>query len=194
MVGGARGVEEFLRPARGLEALCARDDGRGGDRNRGRGVEVAIVGGSADRGAEVGELAIEPLVHVMLALAVGPPREHLGRARRVVAGMQRPRAADVRGLGELFLGELADRLQQRVAGMTRQTVGVDERLAYERLEHVQHAVLVEPVTGDRDGGVEVEPTREDRASVQQVAFPVVEQVVGPLHRVAQRLVALEASS
>ena len=90
--------------------------------------------------------------------------------------------------GELFLGELADRLQHRKPGPPRRPVGDQQRLADQRVEQIQGGEVIIG-THDGAGAFEVESAGEHRTSLQQHLFRVIEQVVGPRHGVAQRLVA-----
>ncbi len=91
---------------------------------------------------------------------------------------------------KLFLGELADRLQHRKSGPPRGSVGDQQRLAHQRIQQIQHGVVVGVVeSGHRAGALEIEPTREHRTPLQQRLLRVVEVVVGPCHGVAQGLVA-----
>ena len=76
MFDGFRGFDELLGPCDGFVLLnqsseeCVQGDGRGG-------VEVVVVGGPPERGAQVGEFGGEP--HVSLALPrTVPQREHIG--------------------------------------------------------------------------------------------------------------------
>ena len=92
----------------------------------------------------------------------------------------------------MFLGELADRLQHRKPGPPRRPVGDEQRLAHQRIQQIQNGVVVGAIeSGDRAGTLEVESTGEHRTPLQQRLLGVVEQVVGPRHRVAQRLVAFQ---
>ena len=96
------------------------------------------------------------------------------------------------GGGKLFLGELADRLQQPVAGVSPDLLGGDERLAHQRVQHdptrrtrrARHRTRA--VAAARSN-----PPANTEQQSQHRPFVVVEQVVGPLHRVAQRLVAFQ---
>ena len=91
---------------------------------------------------------------------------------------------------ELFLGELADRLQHRKPGPPRRPVGDQQRLAHQGVEHIQCGQVVAAATDCARSG-EVEPSGEYRTPCQQRLFGVVEQVMGPLHRMTQCLVALQ---
>ena len=100
---------------------------------------------------------------------------------------------DLSGLAagdELLLGELADGLQHRKPGPPRRPVGNQQRLAHQRVEQIQDGQVVAAATDCARSG-EVEPSGEHRTACQQRLFGVVEQVVGPGHRVTQRVVALQ---
>ena len=79
-------------------------------------IEVGVVGGPAEPGAQVGELDIDPIDRGALA---GPvPHVPVGDGLLgEVAGVTIPDLVDRAGGGQLLLGELADRLQHPVAGM-----------------------------------------------------------------------------
>ena len=106
--------------------------------------EVALVGGPAEPGPQVGELDVHPVERDALA---GPvPDVPVGDGLLgEVGGVTIPDLVDRAGGGELVLGELADRLQQPVAGVPADRVGGDQRLAHQRIQQVQHGVLVEAV-------------------------------------------------
>ena len=67
----------------------------------------------------------------------------------------------------------------------------DQRLAHQRVQQVQHRVLVlsAPAHRDRSGGVE--PVGEHRTAAQHVPLVGVEQVERPLHRLTQRLMPFQ---
>ena len=94
--------------------------------------------------------------------------------------------------GELLLGVLADRLQHAVAGMAGDPFDRQQRLPNQGVQDVQHVVVVEAVVQVCRRS-DVETVGEHRAMLQHEPFAGVEQVVGPAHRVAERLVAFEAS-
>ena len=150
-----------------------------------------LVGGPAEPGPQVGELDVHPVHRHPLA---GPvPHVPVGDGLLgEVAGVTIPDLVDGAGGGQLFLGELADRLQHAVAGVAADPLDGHQRLAHQRIQHVQHGVLVEPPSAaHRHRGGQVEPAGEHRTAVQHRPLVVVEQVVGPPHRVAQRLVAFQ---
>src|SRR6185437_14671548 len=108
MVDGAGGLDELLGPGDRLIVFDqkAEDPRVGGD--GGGGVEVAVVGGPAKRGAQIGQLETEPVVGLALAGAV-PQGQDGGFAPAEVAGMRRARLGGRTARDELLLGELADR-------------------------------------------------------------------------------------
>ncbi len=150
-------------------------------------IQIAVVGGPAKRGAQIGQLDSEPVVGLTLAGAV-PQGQDVGFASGEVARVGGPNLGCFAAGDELFLGELADRLQHRKPGPPRRPVGDQQRLAHQGIEQIQGG---EVIIGTHDGAgtLQVESPGEHRTPLQQRLFRVVEQVVGPRHRVAQRLVA-----
>ena len=156
-------------------------------------VEVALVGGPAERGAQVGELGGEPVVGLALAGAV-PQGHDVGFTTGEVPGMGGPNLFRFRRTGgdELFFGELADRLQHRKPGPPRIPVGDQQRLTHQGVQQIQHGVVVGAIESAYcTGTLQIEPTREHRTPLQQRLLLVIEVVVGPCHRVAQRVVAFQ---
>jgi len=96
------------------------------------------------------------------------------------------------GGGELFRGELTDRLQHRIAGPPGRPIGDQQRLAHQGVKQIEDGVVV---IGTCDGAsaLEVESTGEHRTPIQQRLFCAVEHVIGPTHRLAQRVMAFLAS-
>ena len=96
----------------------------------GRGLDVALRGAPAERGAEVRELGRHPVDRVAEpgSVPLVPPRGHLARE---VGGVPIARAVEVAELGQLVLGELTDRLEEAVPDRARDPAGDDERLAHE---------------------------------------------------------------
>ena len=93
---GPRGLDELLGPCERLRtARTQKPSERRVDRDGGRGVEVVMVGGPPECGAQVGQLDGEPVVSFALARTV-PQRQYIGFARprssgRVRCGPHRPR-------------------------------------------------------------------------------------------------------
>ena len=92
-------------------------------------------------------------------------------------------------LGQPVLGELTDRLEQRVARACGGVLGDDERLAHERVEVAQHVDVVCVLDDGHETG-QVEAAGEDGQHAEQGAFVVGEQVVGPPDRVPEGELAL----
>ena len=108
----------------------------------------------------------------------------------VVTGDLR-RAAGV----ELLGGVLTDHLQQPVSRDTLTFVAFHQRLRHQRREQLERLELVGADTRrDRDGGVEVEAADAHRQTIEQRAFVVGEQVVGPVDGGAQGLVSFQAGA
>ena len=118
MVDGAGGLDQLFGPGYRLVVFDQIAEQRrvGGD--GGGDVEVAVVGGPPKRGAQVGQLDGEPVVGLTLAGAV-PQGQDVGFAPGEVAGMRGPDLGRLAAGDELFLGELADRLQHRIPGPPR---------------------------------------------------------------------------
>ena len=85
---------------------------------------------------------------------------------------------------ELVLGELADRLEQGVAGARPGVIGDHQRLAHERVEVPEDVDVVGPAD-HRDERGQVEATREDRGRPEQGSLVVGQQVVGPVDGVPE---------
>ena len=115
-----------------------------------------------------------------------PPPDRLAReVRRVpVAG----RLALI-GLRQPLVGERPDGLEQAVPGPRGAVVGDDEGLAHQRVEQPQHLDVVARL-GDGAQRRQVEAAGEHRRRAQHRALVVVQQVVGPRHRVPQRRLAI----
>ncbi len=190
MVDRTGGLDQLFSPGYRLKGLDpqAEEPRIGGD--GGGGVEVALVGGPAKRGAQIGQLDSEPVVGRTLAGAV-PQGHDVGFPPSEVAGMRCAGFGRRPAGGELFLGELADRLQHRKPGPPRRPVSDQQRLAYQGIEQIQGGEVIIG-THDCAGTFEVESPGEHRTSIQQRLFRVVEQVVGPRDGVAQGVVAFQA--
>ena len=87
------------------------------------------------------------------------------------------------------VGELADGLEEAVPGARGGVVGDHERLADQRVEMSEHVDVVGAVDHRADAR-EVEAAREHRRQAEQLALVVVQQVVRPRHRVAERELSL----
>ena len=83
------------------------------------------------------------------------------------------------------LGELADGLEEAVAGAGGREVGDHERLSDQRVEMPEHVHVVGPVDHGADAR-QVEAAGKDRGQAKQLPLVVGQEVVGPLHRMAER--------
>ena len=144
------------------------------------------------RGAQIGQLHGEPHVRLPLARAV-PQRQDVGFPPGEVPGMGCPGCGRRSVGGELFLGELADRLhiEYRVRLVDWSATSSDLRTSASstrgwRTRRGRRIPRPRRRFGGRTAG-------EHRTSVQQRLFRVVEQVVGPRHRMTQRLVAFQSA-
>ena len=142
MVDGAGGLDELFGPRDRLVIFDHKAEERrvGGD--GGGDVEIAVVGGPPERGAQIGQFGGEPVVGLPLSGAV-PQGQDVGFAPGEVAGMRGPDLGGLAAGDELFLGELADRLQHRKPGPPRRPVGDQQRLAHQSVQQIQHGVVVE---------------------------------------------------
>ena len=187
MVDRAGGLDQLFSPGYRLKGLDpqAEEPHIGGD--GGGDIQIAVVGGPAKRDAQIGQLDREPVVGLTLAGAV-PQGHDVGFASGEVPRVGGPNLGRLTAGDELFLGELADRLQHRKPGPPRRPVSDQQRLAHQGVQQIQGG---EVIIGTHDGAstVQVESTGEHRTPIQQRLFRLVEQLVGPGHRVAQCLMA-----
>ena len=118
MIDGAGGFDQLFSPGYRLIGLdpYAEQPHIGGD--GGGDIQIALVGGPPKRGAQIGQLEGEPVVGLPLAGAV-PQGQDVGFTPGEVAGVCGPDLVGVAAGHELFLGELADRLQHRKPGPPR---------------------------------------------------------------------------
>src|SRR5262245_43606311 len=110
MVHGAGRLNELLCPSYRLEISDKCAEERRIRHYGGGHVEVALVGGPPERGAQISELDGEPDVGVALAGTV-PKEQDVCFPSGEVTGMRSPDFGRRATSGELLLGELADRFQ-----------------------------------------------------------------------------------
>src|SRR6202011_2767052 len=110
-----------------------------------------------------------------------------------VAGVGGARLGGLPRGGELLLGELANRLQHRKPSAPRGVIGDQQRLANQSIEYVESREVIVRA-GDGLSAGEVEPSCEHRTTVEYRPFTIVKQVVGPLHRVTQCLMAFQPAA
>ncbi len=138
----ARRLDQLLCPRNRLKVLDAEEAEKPGVRRNGRGnVEVTVVGGPAERGAQIGEFGGEPGICLPLARAV-PQREDVGLAVGEKPCVGRTRLGRFPAFDELLLGELADGLQHRKPGPTRRPICDEHRLAHQRVKQIEDRELV----------------------------------------------------
>jgi hypothetical protein len=78
--------------------------------------------------------------------------------------------------------------------MPRGAIGQEQRLAHQGIKQIENGIVVGVVKSCyRAGTFEVEAAGEHRTSVQHHLLRVVEQVVGPGHRMTKRLVVCQAA-
>ena len=118
VVDGAGGFDQLFSPGDRLKGLDRKAEPPhiGGD--GGGDIQIALVGGPPKRGAQIGQLDGEPVVGLPLAGAV-PQGHDVGFASGEVARVGGPNLGCFAAGDELFLGELADRLQHRKPGPPR---------------------------------------------------------------------------
>jgi hypothetical protein len=93
----------------------------------------------------------------------------------------------------LFPTELAQRLQEVIARAERRAFDVDHRLVHEIAQHVGDVHHFDHVVGtNRLGSVEIEATGENRQPVEQATMSLIEQLIRPVDRDAQRAMPVEA--
>ena len=89
------------------------------------------------------------------------------------------------GVDQPILGELPDRLEEAVAGAAGAVVGDEQRLPDQGVEMPEHLHVVDAIDHGADPR-EVEAADEDRRQDEQLPLVVGQEVVGPLHGMAQR--------
>ncbi len=183
-IGLLRGREHALGPADGLEELDGEPhQGSVGGEVSGR-LHLTAVEAPPVRRPQVRQLRLHPadVGPPLRAVPALPPPDGLAREVRRVS-VARPHAR-IR-LRQPLVRERPDGLEQAVPGPCGAEVCDDERLAHQRVQHPQHLDVVARL-GDGAQGRQVEATREHRGPTQDRALFVVEEVVGPGHRVPQR--------
>lgn len=186
-LGVDRRREGLLGPNHRLKTLQGPTQQGGVCGDGSGGGQVRPVGGPPESGAEIGEFGIEPIEGRPLVRAV-PDLPVSDGLVGVVRGMTVADLADGPGGGELFLGILADGFQNAIASVAALLADRDQGFADQRVQHVQHLVLVE-IVAEVGGRSEIEPAGEYHTTLQQCPFVAVEQVIGPAQGVAQRLMA-----
>ena len=129
-----------------------RSDRRGRDR-------VTPVGGPTEPQSEIGELHLSPGDRFEVAGPVPrtPPSERL---LREVAGMTIAQVAAAATGCHMVPGELTDRLQHRVPRLFRESCCGDQRLAPQRIDHIEQFVLVAAIADDSQRRDEIKPASE----------------------------------
>src|SRR5439155_3048295 len=108
----------------------------------------------------------------------------------LILGVASPEALELAALEELFAGVRARRLEQPIRRGSAAEVGRNERLGHE-VRHALDDVRARELRArrDRGGGVEREASREHRQPPQDDALRLGQQLVAPVERRAQRLLA-----
>ena len=145
-----------------------------------------------ERGAEVVDVALGDAAPLEVLSA---PQVRTGRfgQRDVVVGVATSHRDRVATRVEALPRVLADGLEQAVAHPAVCVVDDDEGLVHQLTQHVDHVRRVEIVVGqDRLRRREVTATGEHRQPLQRMTLGRGEQVIGPVDRAPQRLVALRS--
>ena len=148
----------------------------------GRHLEVAPCRAPLVAGAQVAQLRLHPVDRVAPPGPV-PVLPSSGRLAGEVRGVPVTSPLERARLRQPVLGELADGLEEAVAGAGGGVVGDDERLPDQRVEMPEHVDVVGAVD-DRADARQVEAAGEDRRQAEQLPLVVGQQVVRPLDRVA----------
>ena len=128
-----------------------------------------MVGGPPERGAQVGQLGAEPVVGLSLTGAV-PQGHDVGFAPGEVAGMGGPRLGGLAACDELFLGELADRLQHRKPGPPGDRSATSSDLRTKASSRSRRRSRRRHRSGHRARALEVDSAREHRTPTPAMPF------------------------
>ena len=158
-------------------------------------VGVVALERPAHRGADVVEVRPESSdpQHVV---RTGETVADFGGRRRVVRGVGTAPPVGVGGFVESFTAELPERLEHRVTGRAVGTgLGEEHRLRHQRRQRLGDLPTVELVgAGDCDRGGCVERADEDAEAVEHDPFVVAQELVRPLDRRPQSLLAFDAAA
>ena len=190
MVDGAGGLDQFFGPGDRLVILDLKTEGPGVGGDGGGHVEVAMVGGPPKRGARIGQLDGEPGVGLALSGTSHRARTSASRAAKWHDAPSGPRwPHQRRRVAPRRTGGWSPASR---TGSARRPVGDQQRLAHQRIQQIQDSEVVEVIESCHGAGaLEVESAREHRTAIQQRLLRIIEQVVGPRHRVAQGVVAFQ---
>ena len=190
MFHGPRRLDELLGPRDGLELFDPITEEFRVYGDGGRGVEVTVVGGPPEGGAQVGQLDGEPGIGLDVAgdCPTGQARRLRGLRSNGRARSRAPRPRPVATSCSSANWRIVSNIENRVRPDERSATTSDLRT--KAIEQVQRGEIVAGA-GHRAGAGQVETAGEHRTPCQQVLFGVVEQVVRPLHSMAQGMVALQ---
>ena len=153
-------------------------------RDVGRHLQLASRRAPLVAGTQVAQLRLHPVDRVAPPGPV-PVLPSGGRLPREVLGVPVTSPLERARLRQPVLGELADGLEEAVAGAGGGVVGDHERLPDQRVEMPEHVHVVGPVDHRADAR-QVEAAGEHRRQAEQLPLVVGQEVVGPLHRMAER--------
>jgi hypothetical protein len=185
----AREVEHFGGPPGRLLAQghAGQVADIGGDARRE--IDFLLLQRPAEGRAQIVHLAPDPEIGLGL-VGAAPLLEPAARLRGEEGGMPGARSLELGGAA--LDGKLADRLEHAVAHRAVVVGRCQQRLTHQRIDEVEHVV-----PGDRAAGahglrrLERAAAGEDRGAHQRQPLGLAQQVVRPLHRMAQGLVAAE---
>ena len=198
MVDGHCRLDEFFGPGDGFIVLDPKADECRvrGDADGGIEADIVVVRRPSERRAQIGQLDAEPRRRPRVG--GGCPRargcrlrglQSSGHARRRTSAAA-PRAASCSSPNWRMVSSMEYRVRWP------RPVGHQQRLPHERIQQIHDGIDVgAPVlvgTGHRTGAVEIESAGEDRTPVQECLLGIIELVVGPCHRLPQRLMPLKA--
>ena len=178
-----------LRPTRSAPIAAGESQQRGVGGDSGGGRQIGVVCGPAKPGAQVVELGINPIHRERY----NPGPSHIPNGRRPGRRSRRrddPAPRRCRPWRPVVLRRTGGSSPTFHSGYARALLDSDQRLAHQRIQQIQHGVVVKAY---RTRGRRRRDRIRRRTPSSVAAHPLVvaEEVIRPLHRLAQRLVALQ---
>ena len=189
-VGCGCGFEQLLGPGDGFEQLHREAHQRRMRGDVGRHLEIALVGAPAESGAKIAQLGLHPVDGVTPPGPVPmlpPGGSRPGKMRRVPVA----RPVLPGRLGKAVLGELADGLVHADTACVGPRDRRRRAIADQRVELSENLHVVGIPDNGADAG-EVEAAGEHGGGAEQALLVRAQQRVRPVHRVAQRVLALRS--